>query len=233
MTHLDRERLAQALALAEQAIGLSEPNPRVGCVIGLADGRVLATGHTQAAGQAHAEAAALAQARERGLDVRGATAWVTLEPCAHHGRTPPCADALVAAGLARVVVGVGDPFDQVAGRGISRLRAAGIQVDEATSLGLDDLALACRELEAATVLETKSSATVVERMATPLMIRSPMLSGLTFEAAVTTARGAVTSFETLVSKLPTDKRAREISKVVVVAISMGASTLDSKEYVPA
>jgi diaminohydroxyphosphoribosylaminopyrimidine deaminase/5-amino-6-(5-phosphoribosylamino)uracil reductase len=146
MSHLDRERLAQALALAEQAIGLSEPNPRVGCVIGLADGRVLATGHTQAAGQAHAEAAALAQARERGVDVRGATAWVTLEPCAHHGRTPPCADALVAAGLARVVVGVGDPFDQVAGRGISRLRAAGIQVDDASSLGLDDLALACREL---------------------------------------------------------------------------------------
>jgi diaminohydroxyphosphoribosylaminopyrimidine deaminase / 5-amino-6-(5-phosphoribosylamino)uracil reductase len=139
---LDHDRLRQALALARQAIGLTEPNPRVGCVIGHADGRVLATGFTQEAGGAHAEAAALANARSQGVDVRGATAWVTLEPCAHHGRTPPCCDALVAAGLARVVVGVGDPFPLVAGRGIERLRAAGIEVTMAS----DDIAVACREL---------------------------------------------------------------------------------------
>jgi diaminohydroxyphosphoribosylaminopyrimidine deaminase / 5-amino-6-(5-phosphoribosylamino)uracil reductase len=139
---LDRERLREALALAEGSIGLSEPNPRVGCVIGHADGRVLARGFTQEAGGPHAEIVALNQARAAGIDVRGATAWVTLEPCAHHGRTPPCCDALVAAGLARVVVGIGDPFHLVAGRGVERLRAAGITVDFAD----EDTARACHEL---------------------------------------------------------------------------------------
>jgi len=142
MSPLDRDRLREALALAQQSIGLSDPNPRVGCVIGLSDGRVLARGFTQAAGAAHAEVAALADARRAGIDLRGATAWVTLEPCAHHGRTPPCCDALVEAGIARVVVGIGDPFPLVAGRGIERLRAAGIVVDMAD----DDTARACREL---------------------------------------------------------------------------------------
>jgi diaminohydroxyphosphoribosylaminopyrimidine deaminase/5-amino-6-(5-phosphoribosylamino)uracil reductase len=141
LTELDRTRLREALALAEEAFGRSEPNPRVGCVIGHADGRVLARGSTQAPGQAHAEAAALQAAREAGVDVRGATAWVTLEPCAHHGRTPPCADALVAAGLARVVVGTRDPFPQVDGRGLERLRAAGIAVE----LAEGELEQACRE----------------------------------------------------------------------------------------
>jgi diaminohydroxyphosphoribosylaminopyrimidine deaminase / 5-amino-6-(5-phosphoribosylamino)uracil reductase len=139
---LDHTRLQEALALAQQAIGLSEPNPRVGCVIGHADGRVLARGFTQEAGGAHAEAGALAEARAAGIDVRGATAWVTLEPCAHHGRTPPCSAALVAAGIARVVVGTGDPFPLVAGRGIAQLRAAGIVVDMADAT----IAHACREL---------------------------------------------------------------------------------------
>jgi diaminohydroxyphosphoribosylaminopyrimidine deaminase/5-amino-6-(5-phosphoribosylamino)uracil reductase len=147
MHALDRQRLQEALTLAQQAIGLSDPNPRVGCVIGHEDGRILAQGHTQAAGQAHAEAAALQAARAAGVDVRGATAWVTLEPCAHHGRTPPCADALVGAGIARVVVGVGDPFAQVSGRGIARLRAAGIQVDVLQPDGPDaGLAQACHEI---------------------------------------------------------------------------------------
>jgi diaminohydroxyphosphoribosylaminopyrimidine deaminase/5-amino-6-(5-phosphoribosylamino)uracil reductase len=125
---LDRLRLDAALALAEHAIGLSDPNPRVGCVIGTTDGRILGQGHTQQAGGPHAEVMALRDAQSQGHDVRGATAWVTLEPCAHHGRTPPCCDALVAAGLARVVVAVQDPFPQVAGQGIARLRAAGIDV---------------------------------------------------------------------------------------------------------
>jgi diaminohydroxyphosphoribosylaminopyrimidine deaminase / 5-amino-6-(5-phosphoribosylamino)uracil reductase len=139
---LDRQRMLDALSLARQSIGLSDPNPRVGCVIGHADGRVLAQGFTQQAGGPHAEAAALGAARESGVDVRGATAWVTLEPCSHHGRTPPCSDALVAAGISRVVVGVGDPFHLVAGRGVEGLRAAGITVDFAD----DDIAHACREL---------------------------------------------------------------------------------------
>jgi diaminohydroxyphosphoribosylaminopyrimidine deaminase/5-amino-6-(5-phosphoribosylamino)uracil reductase len=142
MRELDRIRLLEALALAHGAIGVSDPNPRVGCIIGHADGRVLARGATQAAGSAHAEAAAIAAARDAGVDLRGSTAWVTLEPCAHHGRTPPCADALTAAGIARVVVGIGDPFALVDGRGIARLRAAGIEVELAGA----DIAAACREL---------------------------------------------------------------------------------------
>lgn len=131
LTPLDAERLQQALRLAEHSVGLSEPNPRVGCVLGHADGRVLGTGFTQEAGGPHAEVMALRDAAAAGHDVRGATAWVTLEPCAHHGRTPPCADALVRAGLARVVVAIGDPFPHVDGAGIARLRAAGIRVDVA------------------------------------------------------------------------------------------------------
>ena len=125
----DRVRLEQCLALAHAAIGLSDPNPRVGCVIASADGRALAQGSTQQAGGPHAEAAALADAHAAGADLRGATAWVSLEPCAHHGRTPPCCDALVDAGVARVVVATVDPNPLVAGQGIAKLRAAGIAVD--------------------------------------------------------------------------------------------------------
>ncbi len=118
-----------ALALAQQAVGLSEPNPRVGCVVTAADGRVIGRGHTQQAGAAHAEVMALRDAAMNGGRPRGGTAYVSLEPCSHHGRTPPCCDALIAAGLARVVVAVGDPNPLVAGEGIARLRAAGIAVD--------------------------------------------------------------------------------------------------------
>jgi len=123
--------MQHALALAERAIGLSEPNPRVGCVLVAPDGRWIGEGHTQAAGSAHAEVMALRDATARGHDPRGATAYVTLEPCSHHGRTPPCCDALVAAGVARVVVAIGDPNPAVDGQGMARLRAAGIQVDGA------------------------------------------------------------------------------------------------------
>jgi diaminohydroxyphosphoribosylaminopyrimidine deaminase/5-amino-6-(5-phosphoribosylamino)uracil reductase len=128
LTPLDLARLAEAMALAEQAIGLTEPNPRVGCIVGHADGRILGRGHTQRAGEAHAEIMALRDAQAAGHDVHGATAWVTLEPCAHHGRTPPCCDALIEAGVARVVVALGDPFPEVNGRGLARLRAGGAQV---------------------------------------------------------------------------------------------------------
>jgi diaminohydroxyphosphoribosylaminopyrimidine deaminase / 5-amino-6-(5-phosphoribosylamino)uracil reductase len=137
---LDERTMRDALALAQQAIGLSDPNPRVGCVILARNGR--AEGFTQAAGDAHAEVMALRAARAAGLELAGATAYVTLEPCSHHGRTPPCCDALVEAGIARVVVACGDPNPLVGGRGIERLRAAGMQVqtgllaDEARELNI-------------------------------------------------------------------------------------------------
>ena len=122
--------MQQALAQAARAVGLSEPNPRVGCVIVSADGaRVLGEGHTQTAGQAHAEIMALRDASAKGLSVEGATAYVTLEPCAHHGRTGPCCDALAAAGIGKVVAALADPNPLVAGQGLARLQAAGVQVD--------------------------------------------------------------------------------------------------------
>ena len=139
---LDDLRLQMAQQAAEAAVGLSDPNPRVGCVIGHADGTVLGVGFTQAAGDAHAEVMALRQAAASGASVRGATAWVSLEPCAHHGRTPPCCDALVQAGLARVVVAECDPNPLVAGQGIQRLRAAGMAV----AMGSAAHATATREL---------------------------------------------------------------------------------------
>jgi diaminohydroxyphosphoribosylaminopyrimidine deaminase/5-amino-6-(5-phosphoribosylamino)uracil reductase len=120
--------MQQALALARQGFALTEPNPRVGCVITTADGRVIGRGHTQQAGGPHAEVMALRDAFANGESVQGATVHVTLEPCAHHGRTPPCCDALIAAGVGRVVMAVVDPFPQVAGQGAARLRAAGIEV---------------------------------------------------------------------------------------------------------
>jgi diaminohydroxyphosphoribosylaminopyrimidine deaminase/5-amino-6-(5-phosphoribosylamino)uracil reductase len=125
----DTLHMTSALALAREALFLTSPNPRVGCVIVGADGTVLGSGHTQRAGEAHAEVMALRDAQAKSHDVKGATAYVTLEPCSHQGRTGPCCDALVHAGLARVVVAVQDPNPQVAGQGIARLRAAGVQVD--------------------------------------------------------------------------------------------------------
>src|SRR5438132_13702496 len=119
----------QALALARQAVGLSEPNPRVGCVIVSAAGdRVLGQGHTQAAGDAHAEVMALRDAAARGHSVAGATVYVTLEPCAHQGRTGPCCDALAAASVAKVVAALEDPNPLVAGQGFARLRTGGVEV---------------------------------------------------------------------------------------------------------
>lgn len=124
----DADGMRAALAQAARALFTTTPNPRVGCVI-VRGGEVIAEGHTQPAGFAHAEAHALRHAAEAGIDVRGATAYVTLEPCSHHGRTPPCADALVAAGIARVVAAIEDPNPLVAGQGLSRLRAAGMAVE--------------------------------------------------------------------------------------------------------
>lgn len=120
----DHAAMAEALRLAERGLNTTAPNPRVGCVI-VRDGDVVGRGWHVRAGEPHAEVFAL---REAGEMARGATAYVTLEPCAHTGRTPPCADALIAAGVARVVVAVADSNPLVAGQGAQRLRAAGIVV---------------------------------------------------------------------------------------------------------
>jgi len=116
-----------ALEWAEKGLYTTMPNPRVGCVI-VKDQQFLAAGFTQPAGYAHAEIHALHNAKAQGNDVRGATAYVTLEPCSHYGRTPPCADALVEAGIARVVAAMMDPNPKVAGQGFAKLKAAGITV---------------------------------------------------------------------------------------------------------
>jgi len=136
--------IEQALAQAAQSLLLTSPNPHVGCVITSPDGNLLGQGHTQPAGGPHAEIMALRDAAAIGHDVRGATAYVTLEPCAHQGRTGPCCDALIAAGIKKVVATNTDPNPLVAGQGFARMRAAGLEVH---LLPPDDpLALQSREL---------------------------------------------------------------------------------------
>ena len=120
--------MRRAFTLAEATVGLASPNPRVGCVL-VRDGVVLGEGAHRYEARDHAEIVALKQAAALGREVRGATAYVTLEPCSHHGRTGPCADALVAAGIARCVVGTLDANPVVRGRGVEKVRAAGIAVD--------------------------------------------------------------------------------------------------------
>ncbi|MBP8290915.1 MAG: bifunctional diaminohydroxyphosphoribosylaminopyrimidine deaminase/5-amino-6-(5-phosphoribosylamino)uracil reductase RibD, partial [Chromatiaceae bacterium] len=118
--------MARALRLAVLGLYTAEPNPRVGCVL-VRDGEVVGEGWHQRTGGPHAERLALAMAGER---ARGATAFVSLEPCCHHGRTPPCTDGLIEAGVARVVAAMRDPNPLVAGAGLARLRAQGIAVVE-------------------------------------------------------------------------------------------------------
>lgn len=122
---VDRRHMARALELAQRGLWTTDPNPRVGCVIAHGES-VIAEGWHERAGGPHAEAMALAAAAG---PVRGATAYVTLEPCCHYGRTPPCADALIAAGIARVVYATRDPNPRVDGGGVARLRAAGVAVE--------------------------------------------------------------------------------------------------------
>jgi diaminohydroxyphosphoribosylaminopyrimidine deaminase/5-amino-6-(5-phosphoribosylamino)uracil reductase len=123
----DREFMARALALAARSMNDAAPNPRVGCVI-VRDGRVLGEGWTQPPGSNHAEIEALLDARRNGHDVRGATVYVSLEPCSHFGRTPPCATAMIEAHVGRVIAAVEDPNPLVAGGGLEMLRSAGIDV---------------------------------------------------------------------------------------------------------
>ena len=124
-TEFDASHMARAVELAARGEGLVEPNPMVGCVI-VRDGEVVGEGFHQRFGGVHAEVEAL---RVAGPRAKGATVYATLEPCAHHGKTPPCAEALIAAGVARVVVAQQDPFPQVAGQGIAALKKAGIAVE--------------------------------------------------------------------------------------------------------
>jgi len=123
-TSADLAHMQAALALARRGLGLVAPNPAVGCVL-VKDGRVVGRGWTQPGGRPHAETEAL---RRAGAAARGACAYVTLEPCAHHGQTPPCAEALVAAGIVRCVVALEDPDPRVEGGGLAHLRAAGVDV---------------------------------------------------------------------------------------------------------
>ncbi|MBN9614951.1 MAG: riboflavin biosynthesis protein RibD [Acidobacteriales bacterium 59-55] len=123
----DEAFMQRALDLALETVALASPNPQVGCVL-VRDGKIFAEGAHLYANRDHAEIAALNQARQRGIDPAGATAFVTLEPCSHHGRTGPCADALIAAHVSRVVIATEDPNPKVSGQGIARLRAAGIEV---------------------------------------------------------------------------------------------------------
>lgn len=134
----DERYMRIALGLAARGLGNTWPNPAVGCVI-VKDGRIVGRGWTQVGGRPHAETVALQQA---GAAAHGATAYVTLEPCSHHGRTPPCAEALIAAGIARCVVAAEDPDPRVSGKGTAALREAGIQVDEGC------LAIAAADLNA-------------------------------------------------------------------------------------
>jgi diaminohydroxyphosphoribosylaminopyrimidine deaminase/5-amino-6-(5-phosphoribosylamino)uracil reductase len=134
----DQQHMAEALRLAEKGLYTATPNPRVGCVI-VRDGQAVGAGWHEKTGGPHAEVLAL---RAAGARARGATAYVSLEPCSHHGRTPPCVDALIEAGITRVVAAMQDPNSQVAGSGFARLRAAGIEVesgllqDEARALNI-------------------------------------------------------------------------------------------------
>ncbi|GAB7535475.1 bifunctional diaminohydroxyphosphoribosylaminopyrimidine deaminase/5-amino-6-(5-phosphoribosylamino)uracil reductase RibD [Burkholderia sp. 3C] len=123
----DFAHMQRALDLASRGMYTTTPNPRVGCVI-VKDGAVIGEGHTQPAGQDHAEVQAMKDARSRGHDLRGATVYVTLEPCSHFGRTPPCALGLIDARVGRVIASMEDPNPQVSGKGLGMLRDAGIEV---------------------------------------------------------------------------------------------------------
>lgn len=154
--------MTRAAALGRGARRRVTPNPGVGCVIATSDGSTF-EGATQPPGGNHAEIEALAAAHRAGADTRGATAWVTLEPCSHHGRTGPCADALLAAGIARVVIALQDPDASVAGEGIERLRAGGVEVE--VGVGAAEVA---HDLEAYLIHRTRGRPFVTVKLATTL-----------------------------------------------------------------
>lgn len=167
-TVADHEFMARAIELARRGWNTTHPNPRVGCVI-VKDGEIVGEGFHARAGEAHAEVRALKMAGE---NARDATAYVTLEPCSHHGRTPPCADALVRAGIARVVAAMVDPNPHVAGQGLERLRAEGVRIEE----GL--LGIVARELNLGFIKRmTEGRPRVRVKLAASLDGRTAMASG--------------------------------------------------------
>jgi len=168
----DRHWMARALALATSVLTTTTPNPRVGCVI-VRDGQLIGEGATQPPGGPHAEIMALRDAARRGESVTGATVYVTLEPCSHYGRTPPCVDALIAAKPARVVVALADPNPQVNGRGLRALAAAGIAVHTGVSM---DAALALNPGFVARM--TRGTPWLWLKMATSLDGRSALPNGV-------------------------------------------------------
>ncbi len=123
----DHTHMQAALAQAEQALYLSNPNPRVGCVL-VQNNQIVGQGYTQQVGSHHAEVMAINDARSKGINIAGSTAYITLEPCNHFGRTPACSETLIAAGVSRVVAAMEDPNPQVSGKGFARLQQAGIEV---------------------------------------------------------------------------------------------------------
>lgn len=165
----DAAWMARALQLAERGLHTTSPNPRVGCVL-VKDGKSIGEGWHERAGEPHAEVHAL---RAAGKAIRGATAYVTLEPCSHHGRTPPCADALIAAGVTRVVVAMQDPNPLVEGRGVTKLKAAGIAVE----CGL--MEAAARELNIGFVARmTRGTPWVRSKIAASLDGRTALANGV-------------------------------------------------------
>jgi len=174
----DSAWMAQAIKLAGQGVYSTSPNPRVGCVL-VNDKKLVGTGWHQRAGEPHAEINAL---REAGEKAHGATAYVTLEPCSHHGKTPPCSDALIESGVVRVVVAIQDPNPQVAGQGVATLRGAGIEVE----VGL--MEVAARELNAGFFMRmTRATPLVRSKIAMSLDGRTALNNGesqwITSEAA--------------------------------------------------
>ncbi len=167
----DRKCMAEAIQLARRGLYTTSPNPRVGCVL-VRDGNIIGRGWHQWAGEAHAEINALRDAEKMHGNARGATAYVTLEPCSHHGKTPPCCDALVAAGITRVVAAMQDPNPLVSGRGLDYLRNAGIAVESGL---LEDSA---RELNPGFISRmTRNKPWVRVKLAMSLDGRTAMASG--------------------------------------------------------
>lgn len=182
MNGLDQQFMARALELARKGLYSTHPNPRVGCVI-VQGSKIVGEGWHAKAGEPHAEVHALRQAGDK---ARGATAYVTLEPCSHHGRTPPCADALVAAGVARVVAAMQDPNPQVAGSGLRRLAEAGIAVHDGV------LEVEARELNAGFIKRMEQGLPFVRvKLAMSLDGRTAMASGESQWITGPAARAAV------------------------------------------
>lgn len=182
MSERDHDFMARALQLARKGLYSTHPNPRVGCVI-VRDGRIVGEGWHARAGEPHAEVHALRQAGEL---ARGATAYVTLEPCSHHGRTPPCADGLIAAGVGRVVAAMQDPNPQVAGSGMRRLAEAGIEIRSAV------LESEARALNAGFIKRMETGLPFVRvKLAMSLDGRTAMASGESQWITGSAARGEV------------------------------------------